>query len=347
MSVIGTDGFDWADSATDLTTYGEWATASSITVSSSVRVGTGKSIQFTNANSVLRRVFPANQSGKTLYAGVSYKRDSTLSGAVTTRVPFISFYQTDNNESAPQIFVALNTSYKLEIVRGATVLATGSTTIALNTAYYIEVKCLVHNSAGSFEIKINGTSEVSITGTDTQEQSDSNVLAIGLGYLSAYSPPGYFDDFYIDNSDGTLNNGYRGEQRMVMITPTSDSSVVFSRNTGASNYLAVDDSPGAPDEDTTYVFASTSGNKDEYGLSDLTGVSTARSIRLMTRAEKDDVNPKSFKAGIKSGATNQQVTHVLGVGYATYHDYFESSDGGTTQFNGTTVNSMLSTIEVV
>lgn len=249
-----------------------------------------------------------------------------------------------------QCTLVLNSANKLELHLGlhsGTLLATGSTTLADGVFHYIEVKALIANSAGVFEVKIDGVVDATYTG-DTQNAANNSVLGVTIGGYSGSGTgvPGYYDDFYILNNIGSTNNTYLGEQRCEIITPTSDSTVAWTRNTGASNFSAVDDAIGAPDDNTTYVSSSTTAQKDEYGLSDLTGVNAVAGVKLITRAEKDDANPLSLKTGIKSGATNQQVTHALGVGYANFIDLFETSDGASTAFTPTTVNSLLSTLEI-
>jgi hypothetical protein len=345
MSLLFFDGFDGYDAAGDMTSYGSWNASPGAGIYTLVRTGTGKSVGLGSANSAIRYVFTTDQAGKTIFCGIAFRRDGNVSG-ITTVHPLFSLYSTASGEGSPQILVSVNGSNQIEIIRGSTVLATGATVLADATWYYIESKFLVANSGGTVQVKINQAVEVTYASGDTQEQATDSVLQIGVGCQASYSIPCYLDDFYALNSDGTVNNTYLGEQRCEIITPTSDSSVAWTRNTGATNFSAVDDAIGAPDDDTTYVSSSTSAQKDEYGLSDLTVISTVAGVKLVTRAEKDDANPLSLKTGVKSGATDQQVTHALGVGYANFIDIFETSDGVSTAFDATTVNSLLSTIEI-
>jgi len=340
MALLFFDGFDQYDANTDLTSFGGWATATgNVSTSSTVAFGSGKSLLLSwQVANVLIYTF-ADQAAKTVYAGFRFMRtNATLSGE-----RLLSFIQTGTTE---QFTINLNSSAHLEIraSTGGTVLATGTATLSLNVWNYIEVKGLVANSGGVIEVRVDSVVDATYSG-DTQNQATDSVVSIAW---HAFATPTYLiDDLYILNSDGSANNTYLGEQRCEIMAPTSDSSVAWTRNTGASNFAAVDDSVGAPDDDTTYVASSTSTQKDEYGLGDLTGVGAVAGVKLITRAEKDDANPLSFKAGIKSGATDQQITHSLSTGYVNYIDLFETSDGGSTAFTSTTVNSLLSTIEVV
>jgi len=337
MSLLFFDGFDGYDAIDDLTAFGNWSVVSGA-ISSSVRVGTGKSVNLGSANqSIIKTV--GDQAGKTLYIGFAFTK-------VTATGSFFGVHSTASSDS-PQCYLRINALGFIEIVAGGVLVATGITALQLNMWYYIECKILVANTGGVCEVKIDGAVDCSFTG-DTQWQSTNTVLQIRWGQQPATETHNFLiDDIYILNSDGTANNTYLGEQRCEIMTPTSDSSVAWTRNTGATNYSAVDDAIGAPDDNTTYVSSSTSTQKDEYGLSNLTGVAAVAGVKLITRAEKNDVNPLSFKHGIKSGATNQQVAYTLGIGYANFIDIFETSDGATTAFTSTTVDSLLSTIEVV
>ena len=341
MSLLFFDGFDQYDAAADLTSFGGWAGVYNTgfdTFSTSVRTGTGKSAAFIANRG--EYITLAEQSGNTLVVGFAYKSNAV---GVGNRVLTIA----DVSGNA-QMTVVLNTSNLLEIRlgNGGALLATGITTIAVSAWYYIEVKVLVANASGIAEVLVNGNVDSTFSG-DTQSLATATVQRVILGGPSNGHAAAY-DDFYVLNNVGSLNTTYLGEKRCVFLPPTSDSSVVFTHNTGATNYEAIDDLVGAPDDNTTYVYSATSTNKDAYGLTDIeSGALNISGVKTNVRAEKDDVNPLSLKTGIKSGATDQQVTHTLGVGYANFINIFETSDGATTAFTETTANSLLATIEVV
>ena len=343
MSLVFFDGFDQYDANSDLFNFGGWTgsyNGGASSFSSTVRSGaTGKCAVF-SANSLGIYVTLPEQAAKTVYVGVSINLSS-----LTVGNPVLSVMTAGDGYQATVILTSGNV---LSVYRGggSTLLASGSIALSAGVWYYVELKALVADASGILEVKINGTTVATYTG-DTQSQGTNTFTRVAIGGLNSGQACS-FDDFYILNSDGSVNNTYLGEQRVEIITPTSDSTVAWTRNTGATNFSAVDDLIGAPDDDTTYVSSSTSTQKDEYGLSNLVGTASAvAGVKVNTRAEKDDANPLSFKNGIKSGATNQQVTHTLGQGYSNFIDYFETSDGGSTAFTGTTVNSLLSTIEVV
>jgi hypothetical protein len=337
MSLLFFDGFDGYDSPTDLTNYGGWYSNNGAPTSSIVRVGTGKSMQLGNSTDRLRYVLPTDHAGKTLYIGFAVYFSNITSSI------FVEIYNTFLQR---HVYIQISSSGNLQVVfSDGTILSTGTTTLLASTWYYIEIKVLIANSGGIIDCVLNGASEFVFSG-DTQYQTTNSV-----GYISFPNYGGitsvYIDDLYILNNDGSVNNTYLGEVLINRLVQTGDSSVAFTRNTGATNYEAIDDMLGAPDDATTYVYATTTGTKDEYTLSNTVSANTIYGVKVNTRAQKDDVNPKSFKNGIKTGATQQDVTHSLGIGYTNYIDIFETSDGGTTLWTPTTLDAAVSTIEVV
>lgn len=349
MSLLLFDGFDGYDTIPDMYTYGGWTNAAyqNSVIDSTVRVGTGKCIKLIPASSVyatVKRPLPADHYGSDVYIGFALK---LAAGSPTGGILSMNS-SASNQQCYLNVLAVTSSTFNLCAYKGATLLATGTATINADTWNYVEIKVKVHNTSGIFDCKINGISDFTFSGNtrDSAASEFANITFTGTTN-TGNTVSTYVDDLYVCNSTGSVNNTYLGEMRAEIITPTSDSSVAWTHNTGTSNWSAVDDAIGAPDDDTTYVSSSTSAARDEYGLSDLTVVATVAGVKVVTRAEKDDANPLSFKHGIKSGATDQQVQYSLGVGYSNFIDIFETSDGATTAFTPTTVNSLLSTIEVV
>jgi hypothetical protein len=337
MSLIYFDGFDQYDTYSDLTTFGGWYAVSSIfDISTFVRYGTGKSLLGTGVPAA-RYLLPSEQAGLTVTVGFAY-----LKGNPTNNFTLLTICDT---ALSVQVYLTINPFGYLEAKRGSTVLVTGNTPILPNTWYYIEVQFLVADAGGTFDCRVNNVNEFSFVG-DTQSSASDSVASVtwaGSGTVGGY----YIDDLYILNSVGAINNTYLGEQRCMFLPPIGDNSVAWTRNTGASNFSAIGGVLGNPDDATTFVSASAPGVKDVYDLTDIASDAIAvAGVKLITRSQKTDVNPKSFKHGIKSGGTDQQVTYSLGTGYANYIDVFETSDGAT-PFTPTTINSLTSTIEVV
>jgi hypothetical protein len=337
MSLLFFDGFDQYSNGSDLVNYGGWSLLdTTTTLTTSPRVGTGKYLDCNLwTGTGLKYTFSSDQSGNTLYIGMAFK--------VTTladNMPFLSI-----SGQCTIYIVQSGANWKFEARRGTTVLATSSVITYSGTWVYLEFKVLVNTTTGIVELKIDNTTAFTFTG-NTQNNGSASVTYILFPNHGNISGHYGLDDLYICNSTGSANNTYRGEQLAEFCIPSGDSTVAWAKNSGTFNYQAVDDPLGAPDDDTTYVYSNTSGQKDEYTLTDLSNVLSVVGVKLITRAEKDNTGALSLKTGIKSGATDQQVTHSLPIGYVNFIDIFETSDGAGTAFTATTVNSLLSTIQI-
>ena len=89
-------------------------------------------------------------------------------------------------------------------------------------------------SAGSVEVKVNGTTVLNLTGIDTCYSANAYANAVRIG--GVYSGMrGYWDDLWIDDSD------FLGELRVKTYWPDSDETHTdFTPNTGTDHYAVVD-----------------------------------------------------------------------------------------------------------
>ena len=84
---------------------------------------------------------------------------------------------------------------------------------------------------------------------------------------------------------------------------------------------------------------------DIYDMTVLPGIISVSGVKLITTAERDNVNPQSLIMGIRSNGIDQQYTENLGVSYVNYSHIFET-DGAGQAFNSTTINSVQTTLKI-
>jgi len=96
--------------------------------------------------------------------------------------------------SAYQALLRSYTNNRLKVyIWGNSTYYYGNTELAVDTWYYVELKIVVHDSAGSFELRINGKTEISKFGIDTKNDTDCRAIGfLGTGSGSAVK-------FYFDN----------------------------------------------------------------------------------------------------------------------------------------------------
>ena len=343
MSLIFFDGFDEYSTYADMQSIGGWVTSGNPTLQNTFRaVGGGKSLRLETSSTQYAAIPLPDQSGNTVFSGFAHK----LEGGSAFDGDLVYINLTVSHLTIHWDGLTSNNRYQL-YDKANTLLAQGSvSSVDPAVEHYIQLKIKIAATGGICDMIIDGNTHFSYTG-DTQNGSSS-----ALQNFNFMAPPGsranHIDDLWICNDKGTINNTYLGDMLAKFITPTSDDSVQWTKNTGADNHSAVDDPVGSPDGDTTYVADDTSGHKDVYGYSTLTQThgGAFAGVKLVTNA-KSESGAISIKAGIKSGANEQQVEHALTTSYAPYTDYFETSDGATTPFTITTIDSLQSTIEVV
>lgn len=347
MSMLFFDGFDRYANATDFDSESQFnpAKSSGFVPDALVRYGSGKSVK-SALDSTLAYTFPADQVGKEIYVGFSVRFSSLSETAVLVLLSnSVTFNAGDSTEWQISLRAEVSTN-KFVIHSGATNRIISSTTIALNTWYYVEVKLLVHGTTGSAELKINGVSEGTFVG-DTQDQSNDSVLAMGIGstFSSFDGSTYYLDDMYVLNNDGTTNNTFLGDVRCQLLAPNTDNTTAWTRSGGAANYEMVDEI-SASDEDTTYVSSITLAQSDEYGLPSMQPADSVHAVVVISDSAKDSAATRSVRIGITNGANAQSTDHALVTTYTQQYDIYETKDGSN-PWTESDVNASVCTLETI
>ena len=92
-----------------------------------------------------------------------------------------------------------------------------------STWVYVEIKVKFHASTGTVDIHFNGSSVLSLTGQNTDQTLNaqaSQVMFLGSANNADHTQ---FDDLYICDTTGSINNDILGPQKIVLIQPASDS----------------------------------------------------------------------------------------------------------------------------
>lgn len=217
---------------------------------------------------------------------------------------------------------------------GGTLLATASTgpVIRAGTWYYLEFKVTISSSAGSVQVNISdgssSTTIINISGANTQSTAnatfDTVALAAGLNTNTTTNASSY-DDFYVCNTGGAVNNSFLGEVRVGPVSMTSDGhSTQWTPNSGANNFSRVNET--LVDEDTSFVSSATPGQLDLYNHAALVTAGAILGVQTNITARKDDVGSRSIAAAVFDGATTFVNPNVHGVlsGYQDFLDIYET-----------------------
>lgn len=264
----------------------------------------------------------------TFIVGVAYKPSPTSNYFLKTL---------DGSTIQLQLYWDSSTGY-VKVYRNTTLLGTSSFTIAANSWYYFELKATIHDSTGSYELRINGQTAVSDTGIDTSQTGNAYANKFGI-YNTANDA--YFDDFYICDNTGGFNDDFLGDVRVEVIFPDgAGNSTQWTPIGEASNYLCVDET--SPDDDTTYVTSSGTSELDLYTYDNISvGVAEVYGIQILPHARKDDAGEVILDHYVRVNSTD----YVVGSGsmsdsYTYYPVLLEESPDTSTQWTLDEINAL-------
>ena len=227
----------------------------------------------------------------------------------------------------------------LKVERGdnVTLAQTTNVPIVVGRWYYIEFKATIHDTTGSYEVRIDGVphSQLTASGVDTKNSANASADRIYFGSRNTFftGTGFYLDDVYIFDGTGSApKNNFIGDVNVVGLLPNGNgnsSQFLGSDADSTNNYQLVDENP--PNDDTDYVEASTVGYKDTYTYQDLTGSSgTVYGVSAAPYARKTDSGARKIRtlARLSSTEIDNGTDLVLGTSYVYYNSIFETKPGG-------------------
>jgi hypothetical protein len=117
--------------------------------------------------------------------------------------------------------------------------------------FYLELKVVIHDTTGSYEIRINGQTLVSQTNIDTKLTSDANVDRIRFGTFnstgSGSDEGNRITDLYVCDDSGSVNNTFLGPVRVLSLHPDADGDDEdWTLSSGTDSYALVNERATAP-----------------------------------------------------------------------------------------------------
>lgn len=229
----------------------------------------------------------------------------------------------------------INSSGQLTATRNGTQLGSaGTTVLQVGTWYYLEFKTLIDDTVGTYEVRINGATEISGTGQDTRNAATATANQIRFGNSSDPGNNGgaAYDDVYICDTSGSTNNDFLGDVRVEALFPNGNgNSSQFTGSDGNStdNYLLVDET--SPNDDTDYVEDSTVTDKDTYAYTNPTPTTgTVYGVQTVPYARKTDAGTRSIRelARLSTTEIDNGADITLSTSYLYYPKVFETKPGG-------------------
>jgi hypothetical protein len=311
MALLFVDGFD--HSGTSSTIHQTKYTSASgggaiLIVSTPVRTGTGAlRYQGVGGAMALDRGISPIAMGTAFITGFAYQKAATP-GSVNT------ICLSGEAGVAAHIGVAINTAGQLFVYRGttATALATGSTVLANNAWYYIELKGVIHDTTGSYELRLDGATELTATNVDTRNGGSGVVNTITLNCTVA-SINFHYDDFYICDGTGSApTNTFLGAIKVETLLPQTDavatgSNAGLTPSTGTDHGALVDENPP---NTTDYNSSPTVGVKDTYQYPPMALTGTIVGVQTNLYVAKSDATARSVCAVVRTNSVDYDGANV-------------------------------------
>lgn len=184
------------------------------------------------------------------------------------------------------------------------------------------MKVVFHETVGSFEVRYNGQTALSVSGVDTNGGvGGCNKIRIQTGPAVNNDSHAY-DDIIVYDTSGSILNDWRGPWRIHTTTVTSDGATAdFTPSSGSDHYAMVDDATF--DGDSTYNESVTVGDRDVLNpnsgpTADILGV------HVRVAAKAGYVGESELEVGIISGSSEQGT--VSTVNPALYKDLHHVSE---------------------
>ncbi|WP_160809574.1 hypothetical protein [Nitrosomonas sp. HPC101] len=214
---------------------------------------------------------------------------------------------------------------------------------------YIEYKTVIHDTTGSFELRLNGVTILSASNIDTKATANASVSSISFGFSNGlyHSKSVWsYDDIYILDTTGATNNDFLGDVRIDAIYPSADGNYAeWTPSTGSDHYALVDD---ATPNTTDYVSDSTVGNKDSFVMGNPPAMAgqLIYGVKVKAMANKDDAGARDLKVGVRSGTTDDlSAAQALSTSWRYYSNIYEVDPATGLAWTPGTVDALEALIE--
>lgn len=313
MALLFCDGFDHYTASSDSQKWdGQvYGISSTFTYGSDYGRESGGGIYTGQANRGRWHIL--DSTAQTLYQGVAIKI-----GSITVPGGLLSLW--DGN--TVQVCLCVETSQKLCVRRGkandGTTLDTSTYVLARDRWYYIEWKVYIHDSAGTVDVRVNGSSVLALTSQDTQNTANAYADRCGVGNTLNWGSTAQitYDDYYCIDTTGSYCNDWLGDVRVPAHLPTDDGYYTEMTPSAGSNYECVDENP--PNDDDDYVSEDTATEIDTYDHAAASATSgTIYAVVTWMYARKDDGGTRQIRAVARHSSTDGNGdTHTIS---DTYH----------------------------
>jgi hypothetical protein len=269
----------------------------------------------------------------TWFVGFGFKSNSLLAELSC------QFQTMDGTATVQGRHVVNATTGTVSVQRGTTTVATSTDVIVADTYAYHEFKHIVDNTTGVLEARMNGVVIATFTG-DTQDTGNATASSIRCNPItgSYTGQTQKYDDIYICNGDGTVNNDYLAGTTSPYFTvdylmPNGAGTTTEWTPNENTNWQNVDGITSMIDG-TSYNSTAIQDEIDTYALSGMSAaVGTIAGIRWISATKDEAVGNTALKRVIRiSGANYFGSAFDPTTSYAFTTEIIESSPATSVAF---------------
>lgn len=293
MSLLFIDGFDHYGSTQVLD---KWSTRNGGSSVVDARWPGTRAWRIDTAESYVAKQFTTAYN--TLVLGFAY-RLTGLPTSDSTTPKFGFLYGADAQTTA-----IIREDGSIDVYRGwSTGTLLGSSdpdVVAIGDWQYFEFKVYIHDSAGTYEVRLNESTVVSGSGVDTKALSTAGANNVQLIGPPAATGNIYIDDLYIDDND------FHGDCRVDCLWPSGSGNYAqwTPVPSGTNNYANVDDG-NSLDDDTTYNVTDVVNEIDSFAYDNLDATgSDIKAVAINIAGRKDDAGQRKVRGICRMDSTD-------------------------------------------
>lgn len=322
MALLWIDGFDIADMSIKYS--GTSSATGSQSTTTTTRFNTGRHFSTNGVNQFIKKtITPASK----VITGFAFAGQT---GQINSNVSFLVVYGDTGATAHLSLRLLSDGSVRLHLGDAGTVLATSAplSLRAVGKWSYIELSGTVADSGGRAIVRVDGVTVIDFTG-DTKNGGTSTAIDTVRLQGDYTVDCTFFDDWYICDGTGVVNNDFLGDVRVQTLLPTGAGSSTQLTPTGvANNWDNVNDNPA---NTGTYNSDSVSGHRDTYAMADLNAYTgTVFGVQDVIMANRSDSGAANIKAALRSGGTvYYDATQNLGTSVSAYAAALREADPAT------------------
>lgn len=229
---------------------------------------------------------------------------------------------------------------ELVAVRGTTVVATSAYVYPTGAWVFVQVRALIDNAVGVFQVYVNGVQVINVAG-NTRQTANNFVNQWRFNYNNGtLSQRTLIDNFVLYDPAAGSPNALTPETRVYFDLPNADGATIQWTPSAGANWQNVDENP--PDGDTTYNLAASAPLTDLYAFPNTTvpGLATVYAVGQRMLCRKDDAGVNDVDFILRTGGSDFLPGAPFGLNstFTTYRQTWTDNPDTTAAWTPTEAN---------